>query len=54
MMVISFVTPVLGDGENDIEKHLFIYNVFFDLSLLVLTGHLLRTASSRLDARRRS
>jgi len=54
MMVISFVTPVLGDGESDIEKHLFLYNVFFDLSLLLLAGHLFRAAGSRLDARRRS
>ena len=54
MMIISFVTPVLGDGESDIEKHLFLYNVFFDLSLLLLAGHLLRAACSRLDAHRRS
>ena len=51
MMIISFVTPVIGDGENDLEKHLFLYNVFFDLSLLFAAAEVVRL---RLDARRRA
>jgi hypothetical protein len=29
--VIAFVIPLLGDGEADMQKHLFLFNVCFDL-----------------------
>lgn len=32
--LIQFVTPLIGDGEADLEKHLFGFNVCFDLMLL--------------------
>ncbi|MEO6726696.1 MAG: hypothetical protein ABIU20_01050 [Blastocatellia bacterium] len=38
MMLAAFVTPMLGDGESDLIKHLFLFNVLFDLSLLLLSG----------------
>jgi hypothetical protein len=54
MMIISFVTPVMADGESDLEKHLFLYNVFFDLSLLFAAAYLVKAVGPRLDARRRA
>jgi hypothetical protein len=35
MLIISFVTPIPGDGQNDLEKHLFNYNAILDLLLLL-------------------
>jgi hypothetical protein len=32
--VFSFVIPVLGDGEADLGKHLFMFNVCFDMMVL--------------------
>lgn len=29
--VISFLIPVIGDGEADLSKHLFLFNVCFDI-----------------------
>lgn len=43
MMLISFLIPIPGDGENDLEKHLFLFNALFDLSLLFMVGYLART-----------
>lgn len=54
MMLISFVTPIPGDGENDLEKHLFLYNLFFDLSVVFLASCLLKAVHLRLDARKAS
>lgn len=54
MMVISLLTPIPGDGENDLGKHLFLFNAFFDLSLLLLAGHFIHAISKYLDARRTS
>src|SRR5690606_14627585 len=28
---ISFAIPIIGDGEADLSKHLFLFNVCFDL-----------------------
>lgn len=30
---VSFVIPVIGDGEADMAKHLFLFNVCFDMML---------------------
>ncbi|MEP7273956.1 MAG: hypothetical protein ABI882_20815, partial [Acidobacteriota bacterium] len=38
MMIAAFLTPILGDGESDLTKHLFLFNALFDLSLLLLSG----------------
>ncbi|WP_438444916.1 glycan biosynthesis hexose transferase WsfD [Gorillibacterium sp. sgz5001074] len=32
--LLQFVTPVIGDGEADLGKHLFGFNISFDLMLL--------------------
>ncbi len=32
--VFAFVTPVLGDGRADMGKHLFLFNVCFDMMLV--------------------
>ncbi|MCI0388892.1 MAG: hypothetical protein MOB07_09030 [Acidobacteria bacterium] len=37
---MTLVTPMLGDGFSDFERHMFSFNVLMDLSLLLLLGHL--------------
>jgi hypothetical protein len=32
---VQFVVPVIGDGEADLSKHLFLFNVCFDLMLII-------------------
>jgi hypothetical protein len=32
---VAFLVPLIGDGEADMEKHLFLFNVCFDLMLLI-------------------
>lgn len=32
--LIQFLVPVLGDGEADLSKHLFLFNVCFDIMLV--------------------
>jgi hypothetical protein len=32
---------MLGDGESDLVRHLFLFNALFDLSLLALSALLL-------------
>jgi len=58
MMLAAFVTPMLGDGESDLVKHLFLFNALFDLSLLLLSGvvfaKLWRVAASVLQSRTHS
>jgi hypothetical protein len=55
MMLAAFVTPILGDGESDLTKHLFLFNALFDLSLLLLSAlalaKLWRVASGVLQSR---
>jgi hypothetical protein len=41
MMLAAFVAPMLGDGESDLVRHLFLFNALFDLSLLALSALLL-------------
>jgi hypothetical protein len=31
---ISFVVPIIGDGEADLSKHLFMFDVCFDMMLV--------------------
>lgn len=38
MMLTAFITPILGDGESDLMKHLFLFNALFDLSVLLLSA----------------
>lgn len=33
--VIGFMVPILGDGQADIGKHLFLFNVCFDMMIVV-------------------
>lgn len=55
MMLAAFVTPILGDGESDLMKHLFLFNALFDLSVLLLSAlalaKLWRVASGVLQSR---
>ncbi|RUS47220.1 hypothetical protein [Cohnella sp. AR92] len=34
--LFAFVIPLIGDGEADLGKHLFLFNVCFDMMLLAL------------------
>jgi hypothetical protein len=47
--VFSFLIPIIGDGEADLSKHLFLFNVCFDMMLvsclLWLVGKITRPAS---------
>lgn len=47
----SFVIPVLGDGEADLAKHLFMFNVCFDM-MVVSAAAALICGIARLAARR--
>jgi len=33
--LFSFAVPLLGDGEADLGKHLFLFNVCFDMMLVI-------------------
>lgn len=33
--ITQFLVPVLGDGEADLSKHLFLFNVSFDMMLVI-------------------
>lgn len=48
--IFSFLIPILGDGQADIGKHLFLFNVTFDMmavTMIVWTVHLLVDRFSR-------
>ena len=36
--IFSFLVPILGDGRADIGKHLFMFNVCFDMMVVVMFG----------------
>lgn len=39
--IIQFVIPVLGDGEADLARHLFLFNVCFDTILITIAAWVL-------------
>jgi hypothetical protein len=39
--IFSFLVPILGDGRADIGKHLFMFNVSFDMMVVVMFGWVL-------------
>lgn len=36
--LFSFLVPILGDGRADIGKHLFLFNVCFDMMAVAMLG----------------
>ena len=40
MLVIALVTPIPGDGENDLEKHLFNFNAILDLFVVLFVSRM--------------
>lgn len=36
--LFSFLVPILGDGRADIGKHLFLFNVCFDMMVVAMLG----------------
>jgi len=55
---IAYATPLLGDGDADLEKHLFLYNAAFDFmagtGAALLVSLLARTAAAAAKRRRRA
>ncbi|WP_274365382.1 hypothetical protein [Paenibacillus thermotolerans] len=47
---IAFVVPLIGDGEADLSKHLFLFHVCFDLLLAAAAAWALVYAASLLSA----
>ncbi|OGX61323.1 MAG: hypothetical protein A2189_01975 [Paenibacillus sp. RIFOXYA1_FULL_44_5] len=47
--ILTFVIPVLGDGEADLSKHLFLFNVFFDLMLLSIVKWIIEAFSQQKE-----
>lgn len=50
MAAIAFVTPIIGDGESDMDKHMFLYNMLFDLGVVLASGVLASLALPRRSA----
>ncbi|MNC62237.1 hypothetical protein D3C75_1122420 [compost metagenome] len=54
--LFSFLVPILGDGRADIGKHLFLFNVSFDMMAVVMFGalvHILVRAAARITGNSR-
>lgn len=47
--VVQFVMPVLADGEGDLSKHLFLFNVCFDMMLVTAVTWITTTAIHRRE-----
>ncbi|WNS43388.1 hypothetical protein [Paenibacillus sp. MMS20-IR301] len=41
--LFSFLVPILGDGRADIGKHLFLFNVCFDMMAVAMFGWIVHT-----------
>ncbi len=51
--VFSFIVPIIGDGEADLGKHLFMFNVCFDM-MLVSAAAALAYGIARMVARKKA
>ncbi|MFD0960752.1 glycan biosynthesis hexose transferase WsfD [Paenibacillus chungangensis] len=49
--IFSFMIPVLGDGRADLSKHLFLFNVVFDMMVAASIVWLVHQIASRLRMR---
>lgn len=45
--IIQFIVPVIGDGEADLEKHLFLFNVCFDIMFVAAVVWVVHTIVER-------
>lgn len=52
--IVSFLIPVIGDGEADLSKHLFLFNVCFDVMFAASVVWLAGKAALLFGGRRRS
>jgi hypothetical protein len=50
----QFMLPVIGDGEADLSKHLFLFNVSFDMMVITLTVWLAAAAAQAVKKGRDS
>lgn len=44
--IFSFLVPILGDGRADMGKHLFLFNVCFDMMAVTMFGWMVRKLAS--------
>lgn len=51
--IFSFLVPILGDGRADIGKHLFLFNVSFDMMVVVMFGWVVHKLVGLSDRRHR-
>jgi hypothetical protein len=49
--IVSFLIPVIGDGEADLAKHLFLFNVCFDLMFVASVLWIVHKAAVAFGAR---
>ncbi|TNJ63476.1 hypothetical protein FE784_25185 [Paenibacillus hemerocallicola] len=49
--IVSFLIPVIGDGEADLSKHLFLFNVCFDLMFVASVLWIVHKAAVALGGR---
>ena len=46
MGIMQFVLPIIGDGDADLSKHLFLFNISFDLLFAVWLSYLALKAAA--------
>jgi hypothetical protein len=44
----EFILPVVGNGEADLAKHMFLFNILFDMMLIMLIADIIKFVESRL------
>ncbi|UVI28902.1 glycan biosynthesis hexose transferase WsfD [Paenibacillus spongiae] len=52
--IFAFLVPILGDGQADMGKHLFLFNVSFDMMLVTAVVWVVYQLASLKRSRRRS
>ncbi|PYI57267.1 efflux RND transporter permease subunit [Paenibacillus flagellatus] len=50
--IVAFLIPVIGDGEADLSKHLFLFNVCFDVMFAASVLWIVHRAVSAFGAKR--
>lgn len=46
--IFSFLIPIVGDGQADLSKHLFLYNVVFDMMIVSSVMWLIHQIANKL------
>lgn len=51
--VLQFIIPIICDGEADLQKHLFLFNVCFDIMFVYMVAWFVETAFKAFISRNR-